>query len=1737
MRQLSNNFIQANSTLSRNPTLVIKIINENKNIYLTHGTVDITDAGADFLQNSIISCGGASQTIVPERGYSTIGNIKFSFLDLGFTEILRGLKNSYNDSINNNKVEIYTGFADLAFADYALVIPMYVSQVDNNESSFTVSLSDTQRFVKKSIFSDLKKTTAITSLGVLEGSIEVISSDGFEAVYHDSGWGDAPGRTVGYLSVSGTDPSGSDITEIMRWEGKADSTHFTIVERGVAGTRIVDIEGTVDGGNYELEEIVYLDLPVPKMVIALQTGDLYGDVGKTLPYGWHAGMSASLIDIASYENIGSDLSSLRLEFWGVADEDAKGFIAEQCLAPINLFNYINQNGEMALKRFSYLPTNGSGDLILDYESITSVDGISRDTKSIRNVFTINWEWRHQDDSYYRSDTFADGNSIALNNFMSDAYTVNLKGLRNRNRDSGLAVSQLAEGIRARFSAPKVTPTVKAFLSETIQLEIGDIVVLDLPNQPDYASLDTLRASFEVQGLAWDFMTGETTLKLFGSSGIATPLELTSGVDSLTFNRRGWTPLLGSAHGSVSTSGDFEFYDNATLTNGNYYFDGNIIINANFTVYITESVRIDCIDFTILTGGKIDGVGRGVVGAKGIFGGASGSQEGMYSQKNPFQGRYVRRITAGDGYTNVAASNAAGIPVIAPKIEESGDLVGFSGILYGNGGGHGGALDFQIAFSGDPYRDGGSESAGGAGLMILAANLFTYSEGCIDVSGAPSNVGSSYTDNGERFASGSGGFGWPGAVYFLSKDRTAPLPNLNGPGGAVRAFTGAFSEIRVPEYRPFWDVKRSSKNGSREPIGPILPPGHVDGNKQCNGLVSMSVRLSQDKVHVPDTAKDTINTARTPTVTVTELVNTPRTPLGNQSTITITGAPQAGDLSYLYTLFEYRAAGQTQWVSIDYDIRSEATVTVASDGSSYQIQSTAINLSNRRGGSVVSTITVTDVDKNKSLLEAQKDLTVPPIRRLELVNRLNNSTDWDKFKSSDAEFKWAKTSVTNGGDIVNSSGATDLHLTGYKVRVFRVTGGILREEIVTDSYYTYTLEKNKKDTNGSPVREFKIDVQPIATTGFIVKPTEISVSNPAPDAVLNPVAVQTFSGIDITYDLPSDVDFVGVKIRGKVYSGSSVTISPSVERFEVLDLVSVDQFGEGGNTTVNAYNPQPAPPTSLTPRWGITSAKVSFVKAIDVDFIGTAYRYGVKAEDGSVVYNDYFEADSNEIVLEGLNSGTQYEVEFKSIDLLGPSDAVSVVFTTETLIASDVEGLGNWATAVDLVDLEFINANMDSDALPSTKIASLTASKITAGTLAATEYIQVGNVTDGGVLLTAGNGVDEGGYIQTIAPTVEGTSNYLITVGPHVDPSDSNTIYSFSASDGLTTPFFVNINGSASFGKLDLSATGAISSDNFSIAADGSAEFTGKVTVEAGSNVAAGADVTQTALNGTTTMGAGTLHLEGSNANIAIGDSTTFGASGIQLQYNEVSGAGKPQMYIGDGANQYVKYTVDGGVEIKGHLAAATGSFSGALDAATGSFAGSLSAATGSFSGSLSAATGSFAGSLSAATGSFSGSLLATEFYTSASGERVEIGANGNNRVDFYNSTNDLEVSLGSGSTGTGVDAYSYSLYAETVYVPGLVPKGSMLITGSNGSILNRYGVLTNTAFGCSRPTTGQFNMGGMHFMGLAGSLSCTAWRNGGNPIIASVVYANPNQQICIIKCVDVVTGAAVDPTHLRVFVY
>ena len=75
----------------------------------------------------------------------------------------------------------------------------------------------------------------------------------------------------------------------------------------------------------------------------------------------------------------------------------------------------------------------------------------------------------------------------------------------------------------------------------------------------------------------------------------------------------------------------------------------------------------------------------------------------------------------------------------------------------------------------------------------------------------------------------------------------------------------------------------------------------------------------------------------------------------------------------------------------------------------------------------------------------------------------------QFKSGNAEFRWAKLSVTAAGSATQLNGATDLHLEGYNVRI-KVDGQIVREELTKEAYYNYTYDKNKKDNNKKALKD-------------------------------------------------------------------------------------------------------------------------------------------------------------------------------------------------------------------------------------------------------------------------------------------------------------------------------------------------------------------------------------------------------------------------------------------------------------------------------------------------------------------------------------------------------------------------------------------------------------------------------------------------------------------------------------------
>ena len=314
--------------------------------------------------------------------------------------------------------------------------------------------------------------------------------------------------------------------------------------------------------------------------------------------------------------------------------------------------------------------------------------------------------------------------------------------------------------------------------------------------------------------------------------------------------------------------------------------------------------------------------------------------------------------------------------------------------------------------------------------------------------------------------------------------------------------------------------------------------------------------------------------------VSETVNEPLQPLGNKSTLRLTSDAPA-DGRFFYVKYQYRALGEEQWIDIKFDIDDAPKIEVLSNGAEYEFSAQSVS-TNNVVSPLRSTLTykVSNVSKNPG--EGDVAPTVPKIKRLELVNRVNDGEGWNQWKGPDAIIRWAKLSTTNGGDIINPEGVTDLHLEGYKIRIEDDQGNVLREEITKDTTYTYSLEKNRKDNiieNGqfSPKRSLVVRIQSLTTTGYFSEFESFEISNPAPAAPGGLTIASNFGSISFQFTLPQDLDFVGVdyyitegsgdpfleqpkRLQGNFYSDQGLLI----DQLYTIGLTSVDQFGDGGS---------------------------------------------------------------------------------------------------------------------------------------------------------------------------------------------------------------------------------------------------------------------------------------------------------------------------------------------------------------------------------------------------------------------------------------------------------------------------------------------------------------------------------------------------------------------------------------------
>jgi YVTN family beta-propeller protein len=202
----------------------------------------------------------------------------------------------------------------------------------------------------------------------------------------------------------------------------------------------------------------------------------------------------------------------------------------------------------------------------------------------------------------------------------------------------------------------------------------------------------------------------------------------------------------------------------------------------------------------------------------------------------------------------------------------------------------------------------------------------------------------------------------------------------------------------------------------------------------------------------------------------------------------------------------------------------------------------------------------------------------PVSGLELFDDPLSTT----FTGQSAKFEWRANSIlwAEGFGEVTGTGGTEYYFKDYEVQIW-ASGVRRRTEHTTETFYTYTYEKNSEDGSGTPVREFTIKVYKRTRYGDLsATPAQLTVSNTAP-TLTNFTLTGSPSAFQFTFDQPTDTDFLKVEVYASqtsgftansstlVYSGASRTreitgLRPS-QRYYVK-YIPHDKFGAGSTSS-------------------------------------------------------------------------------------------------------------------------------------------------------------------------------------------------------------------------------------------------------------------------------------------------------------------------------------------------------------------------------------------------------------------------------------------------------------------------------------------------------------------------------------------------------------------------------------------
>ena len=723
----------------------------------------IADIPVGVIESTVEDFSAISQSFDPETGASRIGNLTVTLGDIAgaVTDAFQA-RLVAGTGVRGKQLTFYKGFEGMSFNDFELKWTQDVHDVSEDHARYRISCSDLQRAMRKQIF-ELKKTVLDATLSATATTATVADTSDFILVEHGTSYSHGPSATWGYFQLD---------DEIIGYTGKTGTT-FTGLDRGLFNTR--QAEHVVDPADPaerrpEIEEYVYLEQPIPKLVKALLTGVLHGQGGATLPAHWHMGIDITLIEDSQFTGIGPDLwdpandtLGLFARFTDIGSIDGKRFIESECFLLAQIFSPVLASGKLGLRRFTPALAQASHLITLDETNVVKHSALKHQMREVFNRIVLNWSWISG--RFRRQTIKLDTDSIAKHG-AAPIKIFNFRGLA-ANVATQSVLNQRFDAIRDRFSAPPLAITVH--VSKSLDnMELGDVVLVQLPNVRDMAAGtdNPIDRAFEIRQIREDRKSLIFSLSGSAVESLPTPPAANALPDAFYDATGTELSTVVTIVADVTANGTFTLVGDPLLANSVFYYLGNLTIDAGTTLNIDDNCQLRVRGF-LTKNGVINGVARGlagvadsvVVGAggpgtKGFFGatvGGAGARtrvsKNIFSSRNPDGGTVFAEPSAPHLNLMVDGNNLRGLPT---------DLRGCSG-------GPGGKL---VSDANTLVKVGGTGGDGGSGLVIICRGLSFGVAASIDLSGGAGLSGVSGVLATKTFFPGGGGGGAPGAFYVL-----------------------------------------------------------------------------------------------------------------------------------------------------------------------------------------------------------------------------------------------------------------------------------------------------------------------------------------------------------------------------------------------------------------------------------------------------------------------------------------------------------------------------------------------------------------------------------------------------------------------------------------------------------------------------------------------------------------------------------------------------------------------------------------------------------------------------------------------------------------------------------------------------------------------------------------------------------------------------------------------------------